>query len=36
VLLPQGWTVRRILNEPGMCSITYFFPVLLPNDEAFH
>jgi hypothetical protein len=34
-LLPQGWTVRRILNEPGMCSMTYFFTVLLPNDEAF-
>lgn len=34
-LLPQGWTVRRILDEPGMCSMTYFFSVLLPNDEDF-
>ncbi|WP_347336543.1 MULTISPECIES: hypothetical protein [Bradyrhizobium] len=34
-MLPQGWTVRCILAEPGMCSMTYFFTVLLPSDEAF-
>jgi hypothetical protein len=34
-LVPQGWTVRQVLAEPDMCSMTYFFAVLLPNDEAF-
>jgi hypothetical protein len=24
-----------MLNEPGMCSMTYFFAVLLPSDEGF-
>ncbi len=31
-LLPQGWTVRRILKEPGVCSMTYLFTELLPDD----
>jgi hypothetical protein len=34
-LLPQGWTVRRIQNEPGTCSMTYFFSMLLPGDADF-
>jgi hypothetical protein len=34
-LLPQGWTVRRILAEPGMCSMSYFFAELLPKDKQF-
>jgi hypothetical protein len=34
-LVPQGWTVRQVLAEPDMCSMTYFFAVLLPADEGF-
>jgi hypothetical protein len=34
-LIPQGWTVREVLTEPGMCSMTYFFATLLPGDLEF-
>jgi hypothetical protein len=34
-LIPQGKTLRQILAEPGMCSMTYLFRELLPNDEDF-
>lgn len=34
-LIPQGKTLRQILAEPGMCSMTYLFRELLPNDKEF-
>lgn len=34
VLIPQGWTIREMLAEPDMCSMSYLFRELLPNDEA--
>lgn len=34
-LIPQGKTLRQILAEPDMCSMTYLFRELLPNDKQF-
>jgi hypothetical protein len=35
VLIPQGWTIRQVLAEPDMCSMSYLFRDLLPHDEDF-
>jgi hypothetical protein len=35
IATPQGWTVRHILAELDMCSMRYFFSVLLSGDEDF-
>ena len=34
-LIPQGKTLRQILAGKGMCSMTYLFRELLPNDKQF-
>jgi hypothetical protein len=33
--IPQGWTIRQVLAEPDMCSMTYLYRDLLPFDEDF-
>jgi hypothetical protein len=32
-LLPQGWTIRQVLGEPDMCSMTYLYRDLLPRAQ---
>src|ERR1700737_3780623 len=32
-LIPQGWTIRQLLAEPGTCSMTYLYRDSLPVDE---
>jgi hypothetical protein len=34
-MLPQGWTLRQIFAQPGMCNLAYLFTDLLPKDELF-
>ena len=33
--LPQGWTLRQIFEQDGMCSMRHFFQTVLPGDESF-
>lgn len=33
--LPQGWTLRQIFAQPGMCAMSFFFAKVLPEDKAF-
>ena len=33
--LPQGWTLRQIFVQEGMCAMSFFFAKVLPEDKAF-
>lgn len=33
--LPQGWTLRQIFAQDGMCDMAYLFTNLLPGNELF-
>lgn len=33
-LIPQGWTIRQVLAEPDMCSMTYLYRDLHHPEEA--
>jgi hypothetical protein len=32
-LIHQGWTIRQVLAEPDVCSLTYLYRDMLPHDE---